>query len=58
LDKYTYKEGTQVPDKDSGWDHMFDAMSYYVAYRWPLRRAIDPDLITPQRWGHNLHHGD
>ena len=58
LDKYTYKEGTQVPDKDSGWDHMFDAMSYYVAYRWPLRREIDPDLVTPQRWGHNLAYGD
>ena len=58
LDKYTYKEGTQVPDKDSGWDHMFDAMSYYVAYRWPLRRDIDPDLVTPQRWGHALAYGD
>lgn len=54
LDKFTYKEGTQVPDKDSGWDHMFDAMSYYVAYRWPIRRDIDPDLLEPQRWGHSL----
>ena len=54
LDKYTYKDGTQIPDKDSGWDHMFDAMSYYVAYRWPLRRDVDPELIQPQRWGHSL----
>jgi len=50
LEKYTFKEGTTVPDKGQ-WDHMFDAMSYYVAYRWPIKRDIDPDLVTPTRWG-------
>jgi PBSX family phage terminase large subunit len=51
LEKFSFKEGTQVPDKDSGFDHMFDAMSYYVAFRWPIKRDIDPDLLQPQRWG-------
>lgn len=48
LEKYTYKEGTQVPDKNSGFDHMFDALSYCVAYLFPLRKEITPQ--KPQRW--------
>jgi hypothetical protein len=51
LDKFTFKEGTQVPDKDSGYDHMFDAASYCIAYLFPLTRDIDPDSQQPQRWG-------
>ncbi len=51
LEKYTYKEGTQVPDKDSGYDHMFDALSYKIAYLWPIRRSVDPDRVQPTRWG-------
>ena len=54
LDKFTYKEGTQVPDKDSGYDHMFDALSYCIAYLFPIQRTIDPASTVPQRWGHQL----
>jgi phage terminase large subunit len=54
LDKYTFKEGTQVPDKDSGLDHIFDALSYAVAYMFPLRREVDPTKTAPSRWGHKL----
>jgi hypothetical protein len=49
LEKYCYKEGTQVPDKDSGYDHMFDALSYAIDYLFPLRRQVEPQ--PPQRWG-------
>ncbi len=49
LEKYTYKEGTQVPDK-SGYDHMFDALSYCVAYLFPIRKNQQQQL-PPQRWG-------
>jgi phage terminase large subunit len=52
LEKYCYKEGTQVPDKDSGWDHMFDAVSYAVDYMFPLRRNVEPQ--PAQRWGHQV----
>lgn len=52
LDKHTFKEGTQVPDKDTGEDHMFDAISYMVAYLYPIRRQV----ATPpaQSWGHKI----
>ena len=52
LEKYCYKENTQVPDKDSGYDHMFDALSYAVDYLFPLRRQVA--LQPPQRWGQQI----
>lgn len=52
LEKFTYKEGTQIPDKNSGFDHMFDAFSYCVAYMWPIKK---PSVVSqPQAWGHKL----
>ena len=54
LEKHTYKEGTTQPDKDSGFDHMADAMRYAVDYMFPVRRDIDPEQTRPQRWGHNI----
>lgn len=54
LDKFTYKEGTQVPDKNTGHDHMFDALSYCVAYLFPVTRNTDPTVTEPQRWGHQI----
>lgn len=53
LEKFCYKEGTQVPDKGR-WDHMFDAASYCIDYMFPIRRDIDPELTRPQRWGHAI----
>jgi hypothetical protein len=53
LEKYCYKEDTQVPDKGT-WDHMFDAASYCIDYMFPIKRDIDPGLLIPQRWGHKL----
>lgn len=52
LEKYTYKEGTQIPDKNSGYDHLFDALSYCVAYLWPIRKEVPEQ--TAQRWGHMI----
>jgi hypothetical protein len=50
LDKHTFKEGTGIPDKDSGFDHQFDALSYMVAYMFPLKRRVD-NTTSPGRWG-------
>jgi hypothetical protein len=50
LERQVYKEGTSIPDKDSGFDHMNDALGYMIDYLFPIRRDIEP--ITPQRWGH------
>ena len=52
LDKYTFKEGTQIPDKDSGFDHMFDAISYCIAYLFPIKKKVEHK--APQRWGHAI----
>lgn len=54
LDKYCFKEGTQIPDKDSGYDHMFDALSYAVAYLHPLRRDQDQMETKPRWWRHQV----
>ena len=54
LERQTYKEGTSQPDKESGYDHMNDALGYMVDYLFPVRRDIDPELLKPQRWGHAL----
>lgn len=52
LDKHAYKEGTSIPDKDSGYDHFADAIRYYIDYDFPIKR--DTPAYTPQRWGHAL----
>ena len=48
LERQIYKEGTTQPDKDSGFDHMNDALGYLVEYLFPLRRNFVPS--QPQRW--------
>lgn len=50
LDKHSFKPNTQIPDKDSGYDHQFDALSYMVAYLFPIRKTPDT-AQQPQRWG-------
>lgn len=54
LEKYNFREGTQVPEKGGKQDysHQFDALSYCVAFLFPLRRNNVP--VQPQRWGHML----
>jgi phage terminase large subunit len=54
LERQTYKEGSSQPDKDSGYDHMNDALGYMVDYLFPVRKDIDPSLLIPQRWGHRV----
>ncbi|CAB5225945.1 phage_term_2, phage terminase, large subunit, PBSX family [uncultured Caudovirales phage] len=53
LEKFCYKENTQVPDKGQ-WDHMFDAASYCIDFLFPIKRDRDPNLIQPNRWAHAL----
>lgn len=50
LTKQTYKEGTQVPDKNSGWDHMNDALGYFCEYQMPITREY-PNMKQPTHWG-------
>ncbi len=52
LERQTYKEGTQQPDKSSGLDHQMDAMGYMVAYIFPIKKKSA--IVAPSRWGHNI----
>ena len=38
LTHQTYKEGTRIPDKDTGYDHMNDALGYVVHGLMPIKR--------------------
>jgi hypothetical protein len=52
LEKHTYKEGTSIPDKESGFDHMNDALRYMVDFLFPIRQ---PSTVNPnQMWGHGI----
>ena len=52
LEKHTYKEGTSIPDKDSGFDHMNDALRYMVDYLFPIRQPVSP--LPVRTWTHKL----
>jgi hypothetical protein len=51
LEKQLYKEGTQIPDKDGGYDHMNDAIGYGIEYLRPVRKEREP-VAQPRAWGH------
>lgn len=55
LERQTYKEGTQQPDKDAGYDHMNDALGYMVDYLFPIKREreVDP-YARPQSFTHRI----
>ena len=53
LERHTYKEGTSQPDKDSGYDHMNDALGYMVDYLFPVRKDTS-NIVQPRRWSHNI----
>lgn len=48
LQRLTYKEGTNIIDKDSGLDHFFDSLSYMVDYLFPIKKQHEPDEL--QQW--------
>jgi hypothetical protein len=49
LERQVYKEGTSQPDKDSGFDHMNDALGYLVEFLYPVAREYDKPK-QPARW--------
>ena len=52
LERHMFKDGTQIPDKESGFDHQFDSLSYAVAYLFPVKR--DREEYEPRRFGHAI----
>lgn len=53
LERHTYKEGTTQPDKDSGYDHMMDALGYMIDWLFPIKRERE-QTFQPKRWGHKI----
>ena len=47
--KWTYKEGTKVPDKDSGHDHMADAVRYVTHKLFPMTMEIRTSTLPSVR---------
>tara|TARA_R110000868_G_scaffold69724_5_gene204919 strand:- start:2320 stop:3549 length:1230 start_codon:yes stop_codon:yes gene_type:complete len=52
LEKQTYKDGSNQPDKSSGFDHMNDALRYMVDYLFPIRQPITPP--STRMWSHKI----
>jgi phage terminase large subunit len=48
LSKQTYKEGTVLPDKTQGFDHMNDAFGYMISFLYPIVKIVEHE--TPQRY--------
>lgn len=52
MEKYSYKEGSSQPDKDSGHDHFADSIRYYIDYDFPVKSSIE--MPAPKRFGHAM----
>ena len=48
LQRQIYKENTNIPDKEQGFDHMNDALGYLIDYIKPLTSNIQ--FSRPTRW--------
>ena len=48
LQRQIYKENTNIPDKEEGYDHMNDAIGYLTEIVKPLTTI--PRDFRPQRW--------
>ena len=51
ISKQTYKEGTLVPDKTTGFDHFNDALGYLVNWINPIKRPVQ-EHTGPAIFGH------
>lgn len=52
LNKLSYREGSNEQDKQSGLDHMPDALGYMVEYLYPIQR-VTTTRVEPARWAVN-----
>ena len=52
LEKFCYKENSNQPDKDSGFDHMADALRYCIDFLYPIRQPTTPP--PTKMWGHKV----
>jgi len=48
LERLIYKEGTNIVDKDHGFDHMSDAVGYLIDFLFPI--TVNYNAEQPTRW--------
>ena len=48
LQRQTYREDTNIPDKESGFDHLNDSLGYMIDYLKPL--VVQMPSSRPTRW--------
>ncbi len=48
MEQHRYKPGTNTPDKESGVDHMDDALGYWIEYEFPISYLTPRQLINRQ----------
>jgi hypothetical protein len=48
LIRHTYKQGTNLPTKDEGWDHANDSLGYLISFLYPITKARTE--VEPQRF--------
>jgi hypothetical protein len=51
LERHSFKEGTNQPDKDNGLDHLGDALGYCVDWLYPIKKNTE-HIQQPLRWDH------
>ena len=51
LTKQSFKEGTRIPDKESGYDHLGDALGYMIWGIWPIKKESNSQPET-KIWQH------
>ena len=54
MDRWQYKEGTMIPEKDGAVDysHLCDCVRYIVDYLYPVRKQFTPQ--PEARWSHKI----
>ena len=50
LERQIYKPGTNLPEKDTGFDHLVDSFGYGISYLKPIRKQY-AQQEQPQQWG-------
>lgn len=47
LTNQLYKEGTMIPNKETGFDHMNDALGYHIEYQHPITSEAEGKAFNP-----------
>ena len=58
LERLVYKEGTNVVDKDTGYDHMADAVGYLIDFLFPITVNFENTKQNVFRFKGGTYHGE